>query len=67
MVDSDLFRQINVFPLQSLGAFGIADTLCWKTAKLTMTCCLFVLVEGVVYGKRWRHQTAKQRHQTEPG
>ena len=27
----------------------------------------FVLVEGVVYGKRWRHQTAKQRLQTEPG
>ena len=27
----------------------------------------FVLVEGVVYGKRWLQQIAKQRHQTEPG
>ena len=26
-----------------------------------------VLVEGVEYGKQWRHQTVKQRHQTEPG
>jgi hypothetical protein len=36
------FVKFDVFPRNLWGAFGIADTLCWKTAKLAMnvaTCC----------------------------
>ena len=57
------------FPRNIWGAFGIAHSLLKNCQISDERCDLmsFVLVEGVEYGKRWRHQTAKQRHQTEPG
>ena len=70
MMDSDSESNLMYFPRYLWGASGIADILCWKNCQISDERCdllSFVLVVGVIYGKRWRHQTAKQSHQTEPG
>ena len=64
------FVKLDVFPPQSLGRFWHSRHSLLENCQISDECCdllSFVLVEGVVYSKRWRHQTAKQRHQTEPG
>ena len=64
------FVKLDVFPPQPVERFWHSRHYLLDNYQISNERCdllSFVLVDGVVYGKRWRHQTAKQRHQMEPG
>ena len=54
------------FPCNLWSAFGIADTLCWKTAKLAMNVALRLVVVRLGWGSRIRQTVAAPKSKTAP-